>query len=252
MRFSIAFTIAASLAGFVAALPTESSNVTEIAARASCSTPLGSGTCVKTSSCTSTGFNVAGYCPGAANVQCCIKKTCKTSQGSGLCLNTGDGCSGGSFFSGACPGPSSVKCCVKGASSGGGSGGCGVPSTPNYSVAEIVYKTAKARKVSDKVLLATFETAWVESHVNNLSCGDRDSVGVFQQRAGWGTFAQRTNVAHATTSFLNKAISVAKAHPGYTAGQIAQKVQVSAFPARYDAAKAKAQSIIAHTKARLA
>lgn len=42
MRFSSAFAIAASLIGFVAAMPAELSNVTEIAARASCSTPVSS------------------------------------------------------------------------------------------------------------------------------------------------------------------------------------------------------------------
>ena len=41
---------------------------------------------------------------------------------------------------------------------------------------------------SPKIRLATFETAIVESGVHNLNYGDRDSIGVFQQRPsqGWG------------------------------------------------------------------
>lgn len=70
----------------------------------------GAGTCQKTSSCTSQGFNLASYCPNdPTDVQCCVKKTCSTASGSGICLNTGDGCSGGSFIAGACPGDSTIK-----------------------------------------------------------------------------------------------------------------------------------------------
>ena len=47
-------------------------------------------------------------------------------------------------------------------------------------------------------------TARQESGIRNLDYGDRDSLGVFQQRPsqGWGTPAQVMDVAHATTSFL--------------------------------------------------
>lgn len=78
-------------------------------ARGTCTTPNGSGTCIKTSSCTSQGFNMAGHCPGATNIQCCVKKTCSTSKGSGICVNTSDGCGGGSLVSGHCPGDSSIQ-----------------------------------------------------------------------------------------------------------------------------------------------
>jgi len=92
----------------------------------SCSTPDGAGTCQYTQDCTSQGFNLAGYCPGASNIQCCVKKTCSTSSGNGMCMNTGDSCSGGSFIAGHCPGDSSIQCCVKGSSpppsSGNGAG----------------------------------------------------------------------------------------------------------------------------------
>jgi hypothetical protein len=53
-------------------------------------------------------------------------------------------------------------------------------------------------------MLATFETAFVETLFNNLPCGDQDSLGVFQQRPsqGWGTPAQLQDVVYATNAFL--------------------------------------------------
>lgn len=53
-------------------------------------------------------------------------------------------------------------------------------------------------------------TARQESGIRNLDYGDRDSLGVFQQRPsqGWGTPEQVQNTAHATTSFLHHLILV--------------------------------------------
>lgn len=68
----------------------------------------GAGTCQSTADCTTQGFNLAGYCPGAANIQCCIKTSCSTSSGDGTCMNASDKC-GGSFVGGACPGDSSIE-----------------------------------------------------------------------------------------------------------------------------------------------
>jgi hypothetical protein len=51
------------------------------------------------------------------------------------------------------------------------------------------------------------------------------------------------DVKHATNAFINKAIRVAT--PRMAPRQLAQAVQVSAFPHRYDAAEFKARSIIA-------
>ena len=84
-----------------------------------------------------------------------------------------------------------------------------------------------------KVRLSAFEAAIVESGVHNLNYGDRDSLGVFQQRPsqGWGTPAQVTNVDYAATQFITRAI---RANGGQSAGQLAQDVQRSAFPERYD------------------
>ncbi|EUC62600.1 carbohydrate-binding domain protein [Rhizoctonia solani AG-3 Rhs1AP] len=121
-----------------------------------------------------------------------------------------------------------------------------IPSTADAAVRDQVYRITQSRAVTAKVLLSTFETAWIESHVNNLSCGDQDSIGVFQQRPsqGWGTYDQIMNVDYSTNKFLDQAIVNDRNNPGYTAGQLAQSVQRSEYPDRYDQAQGTAQELI--------
>ncbi|QRV76176.1 carbohydrate-binding domain protein [Ceratobasidium sp. AG-Ba] len=109
-----------------------------------------------------------------------------------------------------------------------------IPSSADPSIRDQVYRITQSRGVTAKVLLATFETAWIESHVNNLPCGDQDSIGVFQQRPsqGWGSYDQIMNVDYSTNKFLDQAIPNDANNPGYTAGQLAQSVQRSEFPDR--------------------
>lgn len=122
-----------------------------------------------------------------------------------------------------------------------------IPDDYDKDTAKTVYDTAKQRDVDDRVMLATFETAWVESHVNNLDCGDADSLGVFQQRPsqGWGSEKEVQDPEYATNAFLDQAIPNAKNNSGWSAGEVAQSVQRSAYPDRYDEAESKAKDIIA-------
>jgi hypothetical protein len=94
------------------------------------------------------------------------------------------------------------------------------------------------------VRLSAFEAAIVESGVHNLNYGDRDSLGVYQQRwtQGWGTPAQIMNPVYAATQFISRAIATAPL--GGSAGQIAQRVQRSAYPARYDQVAIQAASML--------
>ncbi|WP_051852254.1 hypothetical protein [Streptomyces aureocirculatus] len=123
---------------------------------------------------------------------------------------------------------------------------CSVPAGHDPEVTRAVHRACVDLGVSSKVRLAAFEAGWVESHMNNLPCGDQDSVGVFQQRPsqGWGTVEQCGDVRHAAASFLRRAIDVDRRNPDYTAGQLAQAVQRSGFPERYEQAEAKARSLI--------
>lgn len=77
-------------------------------------------------------------------------------------------------------------------------------------------------------------TALQESDLRNLSYGDRDSLGLFQQRPsqGWGTPAQILDPVHASRQFYTHLLQV----PGWRSmptTQAAQAVQRSAFPDAY-------------------
>jgi peptidoglycan DL-endopeptidase CwlO len=77
-------------------------------------------------------------------------------------------------------------------------------------------------------------TAMQESRLRNLDHGDRDSVGLFQQRPsmGWGTREQILDPRYASTMFYNRLREV----PGWQEmplWQAAQSVQRSAFPQAY-------------------
>ncbi|HET8615629.1 MAG TPA: hypothetical protein VFL94_08910 [Actinomycetales bacterium] len=77
-------------------------------------------------------------------------------------------------------------------------------------------------------------TAMQESKLVNVSYGDRDSLGLFQQRPsqGWGTKKQVTDPVYATNAFYDVLVKV----EGYRSLPIttaAQRVQRSAFPQAY-------------------
>jgi hypothetical protein len=73
-----------------------------------------------------------------------------------------------------------------------------------------------------------------ESKLYNLRGGDRDSLGLFQQRPsqGWGTPREILDPVHATNSFYDALARV----PGYAAMPVtvaAQRVQRSGYPSAY-------------------
>jgi hypothetical protein len=77
-------------------------------------------------------------------------------------------------------------------------------------------------------------TAITESKLRNVRFGDRDSLGLFQQRPsqGWGTQDQILDPVHATNKFYDALIKI----DGYEAMEItkvAQEVQRSGFPEAY-------------------
>jgi hypothetical protein len=125
----------------------------------------------------------------------------------------------------------------------GGVGGGYFTGPPDPTAARAVCTVARRLHASDKVLLAAYEAAIVESGVHSLPYGDRDSIGLFQQRDSWGSYAQRMDPEWASTQFISRAI---RAESGaMSAGQLAQTVQVSAYPGRYDERRLQAMSMIA-------
>ncbi len=107
-----------------------------------------------------------------------------------------------------------------------------------------------ARKRAGVIALAV---ALQESSLRNLAGGDRDSVGLYQQRPsqGWGTPDQLQDVSYATTSFLG--VNPQVTNPGlidvedWQTGElavVAQAVQRSADGALYATREATAQSLV--------
>src|SRR5450759_872245 len=77
-------------------------------------------------------------------------------------------------------------------------------------------------------------TAIVESKLRNVRFGDRDSLGLFQQRPsqGWGTAAQILDPVHATNKFYDALIKV-DGYQSMAITKVAQDVQHSGFPQAY-------------------
>lgn len=77
-------------------------------------------------------------------------------------------------------------------------------------------------------------TAIQESKLRNLTYGDRDSVGLFQQRPsqGWGTVDQLQDPIYSTNAFYD-ALTKVDGWQGMRITEIAQEVQRSAYPEAY-------------------
>ena len=99
--------------------------------------------------------------------------------------------------------------------------------------------------------LVALATALQESGLRNLAYGDRDSLGLFQQRAPWGSVAERTDPATATTLFFRGGRG---GQPGLLSVPswqqlpltvAAQAVQQSAFPDAYARWQPTAQRLVA-------
>jgi hypothetical protein len=92
-------------------------------------------------------------------------------------------------------------------------------------------------------------TAMQESTLENISYGDSDSLGLFQQRPsmGWGSAAQVTNPAYAADAFLNSLAAYQHQDPAWATQplwQAAQSVQNSGFPNAYAKWEAQAAQLV--------
>lgn len=84
-----------------------------------------------------------------------------------------------------------------------------------------------------KQRLAAIITALTEARLRNVHYGDRDSLGVFQQRPsqGWGPPSKLLQPRYAARKFYEMAKHVD--HRGLSPGDLAQAVQRSGYPDRY-------------------
>lgn len=87
-------------------------------------------------------------------------------------------------------------------------------------------------------------TAWQESKLRDLDYGDRDSLGLFQQRSsqGWGSRRQILDPVHASNAFYDVLVTVPRWQSA-DLGEVAQKVQRSGFPQAYAAHVSDARTL---------
>ncbi|KJY23120.1 hypothetical protein ADK94_03845 [Streptomyces sp. XY593] len=109
--------------------------------------------------------------------------------------------------------------------------------------AEIIDTVAKEGGLSGRATLIALMTALQESTLLNLDYGDRDSVGLFQQRpvAGWGTKEQIMQPKYAAKMFFwggddgdPPGLTDIRGWESMKYGAAAQAVQRSAYPDLYD------------------
>jgi len=115
-------------------------------------------------------------------------------------------------------------------------------------VARKVLRTGKQEGATKKELLAAAETGLVESGFKNLGYGDADSEGWRQERTsiyGTGPGGPRNVKAGAKRFFAESVSDTGGSRgAGMTAGQLAQAIQGSAYPERYDERKPEAAAIL--------
>lgn len=100
--------------------------------------------------------------------------------------------------------------------------------------AALIAATSAQRGLPARAATIGLATALQESRLINIDYGDRDSVGLFQQRPsqGWGTVEQIMDPVYSTGKFYDGLVAV----PGYTelpVTEAAQAVQRSGFPDAY-------------------
>jgi LysM repeat protein len=111
--------------------------------------------------------------------------------------------------------------------------------------AEIIHRVGRSLGVSDYGIAIAFATAMQESSLKNINFGDRDSIGLFQQRPskGWGTIEQIMDPEYSARAFFGgpsgpnfgqvRGLLDIKNWSSMTLTKAAQAVQVSAFPDAY-------------------
>ncbi|MFT4008491.1 MAG: hypothetical protein QM655_00460 [Nocardioidaceae bacterium] len=93
---------------------------------------------------------------------------------------------------------------------------------------------AVARGLPARAASIALATAYQESKLRNLPHGDRDSLGLFQQRPsqGWGTAKQVRDPVYATNAFYD-ALEKVDGYRDMRITEAAQAVQRSGFPEAY-------------------
>ncbi|PFG38747.1 hypothetical protein ATJ97_1234 [Georgenia soli] len=100
--------------------------------------------------------------------------------------------------------------------------------------AALMAAIAVRRELPARGVTVAVATALQESKLRNIDYGDRDSVGLFQQRPsqGWGTVEQIMDPVYSTNAFYDVLVTV-QGWESKAVTEAAQDVQRSAFPDAY-------------------
>ena len=100
--------------------------------------------------------------------------------------------------------------------------------------ASIIAGVAVRRGLPPRAASIALATAYQETGIRNLDYGDRDSLGLFQQRPsqGWGTRQQLMDPYYATGKFYDALVKI-KNWESADINDVAQKVQFSGHPEAY-------------------
>ena len=117
--------------------------------------------------------------------------------------------------------------------------------------AAVIIRVGQAVGASARDILIALMTAMQESGLRNLDYGDRDSVGLFQQRPSmaWGTVDQIRNPEYAARAFFlgagtNKGLLDYSDRGSLSLTEAAQTVQRSAFPDAYAKHETAARNLL--------
>jgi LysM repeat protein len=128
---------------------------------------------------------------------------------------------------------------------------------PQAENAAMIIRIGRELGVSDRGIAIALATSMVESWLRNLDWGDRDSLGLFQQRpsTGWGTADQIMDRdrsirvfyggAHDPNGTTTRGLLDVSGWEGMAFKDAAQAVQISAYPDRYAQWEAQAYEWIA-------
>jgi len=113
-------------------------------------------------------------------------------------------------------------------------------------IAATIAAVAARRKLPEQAVVIAYATALQESKLYNVNYGDRDSLGVFQQRPsqGWGTKKQIMDPVYATNRFF-AALEKVKGYRKMPVAEAAQEVQRSAAGYAYGPHEAEARLLAA-------
>jgi hypothetical protein len=108
--------------------------------------------------------------------------------------------------------------------------------------ASIIAGVAVRRGLPPRAASIALATAYQETGIRNLDYGDRDSVGLFQQRPsqGWGTKQQLMDPDYAAGKFYDALVKI-KDWQTDDINDVAQKVQRSGHPEAYNDHEADAR-----------